>query len=176
MKGGVDLNTAKKIIEAYRAKIRDLRPEGIVQSDRVLGRAKATIKFAHYINCEHLIEQRSFNNNDFQTLLESYGLLESHFVDDPDAINVQYRDYMANLRRGTITAFRMPNPFGDPTAVNEFYNFIGDCFTRFGLSGLTREPLGAFIYDAVLNKARADKDLKLLREIAATPVTRSLKL
>jgi hypothetical protein len=172
----VDLDLAKKIIGAYRAKIRDLRPDAIVQSDSVLGRAKATIKFAHFIYCEHLIEQGVFDDNDFKTLLESYGLLESHFVDDPDSINTQYREFMVKLRSGTITGFRMPNPFGDPSAVNEFYNFIGDCFVLHGLTGLTKEPLGAFIYEAVLTKARAENDIKVLREIAATPITRALKL
>ena len=44
---------------------------------------------------------------------KAYGLLESHFVDDSDAINAQYGEHIAKLRRDVIASVRPPNPFGD---------------------------------------------------------------
>jgi hypothetical protein len=181
---------AEKIIEKFHQTIKDLRPNAIVQSSKELPYASARIKYAHFVYAEHFIKDgfyveaktketkeemlKSFEKK-YQELMESYGLIDSLFSDDPELINAEYRKYLEGLKNGIITNFRMPNPFGECEPVNEYHNFIGECwFLEHRTNLFSDNPLGAFIYDAVRNKAIKEKDKKILIEIVNTGLTRSV--
>ncbi len=105
--------------------------------------------------------------------MESYGLVDSLFSEDAENINKQYVKYMEELKKGIITDFRMPNPFGEIEVVNEFHNFLGEgWFIKHRTNIFNDAPLGAFIYEGVRNKAIQENDIKTLREIADTNITR----
>lgn len=178
---------SKEIIEKFHQSIKDLRPNAIVQSTKELPFTSARIKFAHFVYGEHLIKDgfyikgetpeeisKLFEKN-YQELMESYGLIGSLFSEEPEPINIEYKKYLEGLRSGTITNFRMPNPFGECELVNEYHNFIGECwFLEHRTNLFSDNPLGAFIYDAVRNKATKEKDIKTLIDIVNTGLTRSV--
>ena len=108
--------------------------------------------------------------------MESFGLLDSYFVEEPDSTNAKYRDHIAGLKQGVITDFRLPNPFGETGPVNEYHNFIGQCFHDCGLGQMQHAALGTYIYKVVCDNAHAEKDWKKLLELADSPITRAIKL
>lgn len=176
---------SKEIIEKFHKSIKDLRPNAIVQSTKELPYTSARIKLAHFVYGEHLIKGgfyvkgkspeeilKLFEKN-YQELMESYGLIDSFFSEDPEPINIEYRKYLEGLKNGIITNFRMPNPFGECEPVNEYHNFIGECwFLEHHTNLFSGNPLGAFIYDALRNKATKERDVKTLIEIFNTGLTR----
>lgn len=178
---------AEEILNNYWRSIKDSRPNAIVQSSKELPYTSARIKFAHFIYGEHLItggfyikgkspeEMSKLFEKNYQKLMESYGLIDSLFSEDPDPINIEYKKYLEGLRSGIITNFRMPNPFGECEPVNEYHNFIGECwFSEHHTNLFVDSPLGAFIYDGIRNKAIKEKDIKLLIEIVNTSKTRNV--
>jgi len=166
---------ASVIIENFHKSIKDLRPEAIVQSSKELPYSYARIKYAHFVYIEELIERVELTEKNLQEMMESYGIINSFFPEDPEPINIKYRDYLEGLRNGTITDFRMPNPFGEAEAVNEIHNFIGECwFLKHHTDLFTGNALGAFIYDGIRNKDTEEKNIKELIKIVNTAKTRSV--
>jgi len=182
---------AKIIIEKYHLSIKDLRPNAIVQSSKELPCTSARIKYAHFVYGEHFIkdgfyieaktketkeEMLESVEKKYQELMESYGIIDAFFSADPEPINVKYKEYLEGLKNGIITDFRMPNPFGEIKPVNEFHNFLGECWFLENRTNLFNDsPLGAFIYDAVRNKATKEKDIKSLIRIVNTSLTRAVR-
>ena len=178
---------SKIIIEKFHQSIRDLRPDAIVQSTKNLPYTSARIKFAHFVYGEYLVKDglytkgksqeeilKSFEKS-YQELMESYGLIDSLFNEEPEPINAAYKKYLEGLRNGTITDFRLPNPFGECEPVNEYHNFIGECwFLEHRTNLFSDNPLGAFIYEGVRNKAIKEQDIKTLIDIVNTGLTRSV--
>lgn len=167
---------AEKIIDNFHKSIKDLRPDAIVQSSKVLPYTSARIKYAHFVYGEALIKNVKITEEKLQEVGESYGIIDSFFSEDPEPINIKYREYLKWLRNGIITDFLMPNPFGEIEPVNEFHNFLGECwFLEHRTNLFTDSPLGAFIYDGVRNKATKEKDIKVLIEIVNTGLTRAVR-
>jgi len=167
---------AKKIIENFHKSIKDLRPAVIVQSKKELLCTSARIKYAHFVYGEALIKDVKITEEIFQEMMESYGIIDSLFSEDPEPINIKYREYLEGLKNGIITDFRMPNPFGECEPVNEYYNFLGECwFLEYHTDLFAGNALGAFIYDAIRNKATKEKDIKLLIELVNTGLTRAVR-
>jgi hypothetical protein len=181
---------AKEIIEKFHQSIRDLRPDAIVQSTKELPYTSARIKYAHFVYGEHFIKDgfyaeaktketkeemlKSFEKK-YQELMESYGLIDSLFNEEPESINKEYKKYLEGLKNGIITDFRLPNPFGECEPVNEYRNFIGECwFLEHRTNLFSDAPLGAFIYEGVRIKATKEQDIKTLIEIVNTGLTRSV--
>ena len=153
-----------------------MRPNAIIQSNKELPYTYARIKYAHFVYGEELIKRVKITEEILQEMLESYGIIDSLFNEDPEPINIKYREYLEGLRNGVITDFRMPNPFGECEPVNEFHNFLGECwFLEYHTNLFVGAPLGAFIYDEVRNKATKEKDIKLLIEIVNTSLTRAVR-
>lgn len=166
---------AKKIIEVFHESIKDLRPKAVVQSFKELPYTSARIKYAHFVYGEDLVKKAKITEKILQEILESYGIINSFFSEYPDPINTRYREYMEGLRNGIITDFLMPNPFGETEPVNEFHNFLGECwFLEHHTNLFENSPLGAFIYSELRNKAIKEKDIKLLVKITNTAKTRSV--
>jgi len=166
---------AEKIIENFHKSIKDLRPNAIVQSSKELPYTYARIKYAHFVYGEEIVKHVKITEEILQEMLESYGIINSFFREDPEPINTRYREYLEGLRNGIITDFRMPNPFGECEPVNEYHNFLGECwFYEYHTSLFTKNPLGAFIYDAIRNKATKEKDIKSLIELFNTSLTRAV--
>lgn len=181
---------AKEIIEKFHQSIRDLRPDAIVQSTKELPCTSARIKYAHFVYGEHFIKDGFYAEaktketkeemlksieKKYQELMESYGLIDSLFNEEPEPINAEYKKYLAGLKNGIITDFRLPNPFGECEPVNEYHNFIGECwFLEHRTNLFSDAPLGAFIYEGVRTKATKEPDVKTLIEIVNTGLTRSV--
>ena len=169
------LTEAEKIIDKFHKSINDLRPDTIVQSKKELPYTSARIKYAHFVYGEELVKRVQITEKILQEIQESYGIIDSLFSEDPEPINIKYREYLEGLRDGIITDFRMPNPFGECEPALEFHNFLGECwFLEHHANLFIDNPLGAFIYETVRNKATKEKDIKLLIEIANTAKTRSV--
>lgn len=184
------IDEAKNIIEKFHQSIKDLRPNAIIQDSKNLPYTSARIKYAHFVYGEHFFNDgfydeaktketkeeilKSFEKI-YKELMESYGLIDSLFSEDAEEINAQYTEYMKGLNNGIITNFRMPNPFGETGPVNEFRNFLGECwFIKHRTNIFNDAPLGAFIYDGVRNKSIKENDIKTLKEIANTDITRAV--
>ena len=177
---------SKKIIQKFHQSIKDLRPNAIVQDIKKLPYTSARIKYAHFVYGEDLIENiiqegktpeeiLKFFETQHQEMMESYGLINSLFSEDAENINNQYIEYMEGLRKGIITNFRMPNPFGEIESVNEFHNFLGELwFIKHRTNIFNEAPLGAFIYDGVRNKATQENDITTLKKISETDITRAV--
>ena len=167
---------AKIIIDNFHKSIKDLRPNAIVQSSKELPYTYARIKYAHFVYGEEIVKHAKITEEILQEMLESYGIIESFFSEDPEPINTRYREYLEGLRNGRITDFRMPNPFGECKPVNEYHNFLGECwFYGYHTDLFTGNALGAFIYDGVRNKATKEKDIKELIKIVNTSLTRAVR-
>ena len=167
---------AEKIIENFHKSIKDLRPNAIVQSSKELPYTYARIKYAHFVYGEETVKHVKITEEILQEMLESYGIINSFFSEDPEPINTRYREYLEGLRNGIITDFRMPNPFGECRPVNEYHNFLGEYwFHEYHTDLFTGNALGAFIYEGVRNKATKEKDIKLLIEIVNTSLTRAVR-
>lgn len=169
------LDEARKILDDFHNSIKDLRPTAIVQSTKELPYTSARIKFAHFVYGEALIQQTKITEGVLQQVRESYGIIDSFFSEDSELINTEYIEYLEGLKNGIITDFLMPNPFGECEPVIEFHNFLGECwFLKYHTDLFTGNALGAFIYDAVRNKATKEKDVKSLIEIVNTSLTRAV--
>jgi hypothetical protein len=180
------IDEAKIIIEKFHQSIKDLRPNAIVQDSKNLPYTSARIKYAHFICGEDLVENiiqegktpeeiSKLFENKHRELMESYGLIDSLFSEDAENINKQYIEYIEGLKNGIITDFRIPNPFGKIEPVNEFHNFLGEgWFIKHRTNIFNEAPLGAFIYESFCNKATQENDVKTLRELADTDITRTV--
>ena len=167
---------AEKIIKNFHKSIKDLRPDAIMQSRNDLPYVPGWIKYAHFVYGEEVVKHVKITEEILQEMLESYGIINSFFSEDPEPINTRYREYLEGLRNGIITDFRMPNPFGECEPVNELHKFLGECwFLEYHTNLFVNAPLGAFIYDGVRNKATKEKDIKLLIEIVNTSLTRAVR-
>jgi hypothetical protein len=167
-----------------------MRPNAIVRSSKELPCTSARIKYAHFVFGEHFIKDGFYIDartketiektlgsceKTFQELMESYGILDSLFNEDPEPINAKYRQYLEGLANGTITEFRLPNPFGECEPVIEFYNFLSECwFLEHHTNVFQRNALGAFAYDRVRDEAVKNKDIKTLIKMANTSLTRAI--
>lgn len=167
---------AEAILKEYIATIKDLRPNGIVQSTNALKRTTGLIKYAHFVYGEHVVKEKILDDDLLQVLTESFGFIHIHFVENPENINLNYREYISALGKGVITDFVLPNPFGEPLAVLEFFNFIGECMARNRLGDLEHVTLGAYIFEGVRRKATEDKDINTLRKLTSTAITRAISL
>lgn len=179
------IDEAKNIIEKFHQSIKDLRPNAIVQDSKNLPYTSARIKYAHFVYGEHFVNNGFYNKTETkeemlksvekvcQELMESYGLIDSLFSEDAEEINVQYKEFIKGLNNGIITGFRMPNPYGETESVYEFRNFFSECwFIKHRTNIFNNNPLGSFIYDAVLNKSIKENDINTLKETANTDITR----
>jgi len=185
---------AKKIIDDFHQSIKDSRPNAIVQSKDELPYSSAKIKSAHFVYAEYFVKQGFYDYakeskeevdvmidsvlKKFQELIESYGLIDSLFVEDPDPINLKYREYLTELKKGKNTDFLIPNPFGETVPVNEFRNFIEEAWiiehrTKF-LSD-DHNPVAAFVYDELRKKAIREDDIKLLTDLTNSSLTRTVQ-
>ena len=168
-------NEAKNVIEKFHKSIKDLRPNAIVQSKEDILYTSARIKYAHFVYGEEIVKRVKITKEIYQEVLESYGIIESLFREDPEPINARYREYLEGLRNGLVTDFRIPNPFGEIVPVNEYRNFLGECcFYEHHTNLLNDNPPAAFIFEALLDKATKEKDIKSLIEIVNTSLTRSV--
>jgi hypothetical protein len=166
---------AKKIIDDFHKAIKDLRPEAIVQSNEDLPYGSGKIKFAHFVYGEELVKRAKITEEILQELHESYGLINSFFNEESDAINTKYREYLEGLESGIITDFRMPNPFGECESVMEYYNFLGETwFYEYRTQLLSNNLLGAFAYDGLRNTATVEKDIKTLIGLVNSAKTRKV--
>jgi len=168
---------AEEILNKYWNSIKDLRPNAIVQPTSDLPYISAKIKQAHFVLGEELIKNGIMTKEFAETLMESYGIIDSLFIEDPEPINKKYREYIAGLKKGIITDFRMPNPFGECIPVLEYANFVGELLFSLGKPALITNdpvPLGAYVYDALRTKAQKDNDLNLCIEIVNTSLTRAV--
>jgi hypothetical protein len=167
---------AKKIIENYHLSIKDLRPNAIVQSNKELPYTAARIKYAHFVYGEEIVKGAKIAEKIVSKITESYGLIDSLFSEDSEQINARYREYLQELRDGKITEFRMPNPFGEIEPVNEFHNFLDESWFFEYRTNLfnASNPLGAFIYDAVRNKAIKEKAITTLINFVNSSLTRAV--
>ncbi len=118
------LEKSQEIIEEFTNTIKDLRPNLIVQSENVLPYLKGKIKYAHFVMGEELIKDNKMTKEIALQLMNSYGIIDSFFVEEPESINKKYREYIAELKKGIITDFCLPNPFGEHLQVLEYQNFI----------------------------------------------------
>jgi hypothetical protein len=176
---------ASEIIENFHKSIKDLRPNAIVQPTSDLPTVSGRIKYAHFVWGEELIRVDMMTKEIAYWLMESYGIIDSFFVEDPDPINAKYIEFLALLKKGLITDFRLLNPFGEIIPVVEFYDFIGEALVR-ARKDVSLEPdkdskgnkmaLGAFIYEAYYNKAQKDKNVQSLIELVNSRHTRNLLL
>jgi hypothetical protein len=166
---------AEKITHAFHGSIKDLRPDAIVRSSRELPYTSARIKYAHFVYGEHLVKTATITEEKYQEIMESYGLVDSLFREDPAPINDGYRAYLDGLKDGRISDFRMPNPFGEIGPVNDFHNFLGECwFLEYKTHLFSDNPLGAFIYDGIRNKATMEQDIQTLIKLVNTGLTRAV--
>jgi len=171
---------AFEIIEEFHKSIKDLRPEAIVQSFQELPYPASWIKYAHFVLGENLINNGDLSLKMAKYLIESYSIIDSIFVDDPEPVNVEYRKFIKSLRSGQILNFAMPNPFGDPAQYSQFLSFIE--FQLFNLKKVSpfvdasgeRLPLDSFVYQAVLENIQEEKDLKHCRDLVNSGITRSI--
>lgn len=167
---------AKEIIERFHRSIKDLRPNTIVQSYKELPHTQGNIRYAHFIYGEDIIKRAELTEAVLQELQESYGIIDSLFVEEPGPKNAEYREYLEGLRNGTITDFRMPNPFGECDPVIEYHNFLGEYwFHEYKTNLFTGNPAPAFIYEAVRAKAIQEHDVKTLIEMVNTSLTRAVR-
>ncbi len=170
---------AAKILEDYLGSIKDLRPRAIVQSTDDLPYPSSKIKYAHFVHTENLIDQNKFTKEVASMLMESYGIIDSFFVEDSDAVNTEYREFIAGLKRGIITNFKLPNPFGESKEVLDFINFFEEYLFKSGKKPLFRgdpDPKPSFIWDAVMDKVRKEKDVATYIKIVNTRLTRAIHL
>lgn len=166
---------AEEIIEKFHQSIKDLRPNAIVQSDTLLPYTPARIKYAHFVFAEELVSNLTITDEKIKELMESYGIIDSFFVENSELVNEKYREYLARLKEGVIIDFLIPNPFGELEPVNEFRNFIGESwFIKYHTDLFSDKPIGTAIYQALREKAIREEDIKLLKEIANTSLTRSI--
>jgi hypothetical protein len=166
---------AKKIIEKYHLSIKDLRPNAIVQSNKKLPCTSARIKHAHFVYGEDIIKGAKITQEIVNEIMESYGIIDSFFSENSEQINAKYREYIEGLKNGIITEFRMPNPFGETYPVSELHNFLGEYwFLEYRTNLFNDSPLGAFIYDAVRNKAIKEKDITTLIQFVNSGLTRAV--
>jgi hypothetical protein len=170
---------AEKILEDFRKTIKDLRPNSIVQSVKNLPYEKGKIKYAHFFYGEHIVKENIITKEMGIMLSESYGIVDSFFVEDPESINIKYREYIAGLKSGVITDFVMPNPFGECEPVLEFINFLNECLFKLGKGDMYTYkdgPLHTFVYNAGQKAAHKEKDLKFCIELANSRLTRTLPI
>jgi hypothetical protein len=166
---------AAKIITDFHKSIKDLRPNAIVQSNEELPCTSARIKYAHFVHAEELVGHAEMTEEKLQEIIESYGIVDSLFSEDPEPINIRYREYLERLKRGIVIDFRMPNPFGEVRPVIEIYNFIGECwFLKYHKNILTGNLLGSVIYEKLYDKAINESDIKSLIELVNTGLTRKV--
>lgn len=170
---------AVEILEKFRKTIRDLRPNSIVQSDKNLPFEKGKIKYAHFFYGEHIVKESIITKEMGIMLSESYGIVDSFFVEDPESINIKYREYLAGLKNGFITNFVMPNPFGECEPVLEFINFLNDCLFKLGkgdMYTIKDGPLNTFLYNVGIKRYKINKDIKSLIRMVNTRLTRTLPI
>ena len=163
-----------KILADFLKSIKDLRPNAIVQPSSDLPCTSGKLKYAHFVYGEELVKLNMMSNGAHLILMESYGIIDSFFAEAPEPINIKYREYLEGLKNGVITDFRMPNPFGECAQVSEYFNFLGECLHNENKGKLPDDVLGAFVYDALRNKAIKEKDIKLAKELVNTRLTRAL--
>jgi hypothetical protein len=167
---------AKEIIERFHHSIKDMRPNAIVQSNKELPYTQAKIRYAHFVYGEDIIKRTELTEEMLQELQESYGIIDSLFVEEPGPKNAKYRKYLEGLRNGIITGFRMPNPFGECEPVLEYHNFLGEYWLHeYQMNLFTGNPAPAFIYEAVRDKATKEHDIKTLIEMVNSSLTRAVR-
>lgn len=168
----MDKIEAAKTVQDYWNSISDLRPHSIFLSNRILPCTVGNLKYAHFVFSEALVIEGEMTSGMMKAMMESYGLIESIFRENPEPDNVEYRKYISELKNGNITNFRHPNPFGESNAVAEFYNFICETIFKKEQRQIVDEHLGSFVYEALTDKALAENDAKSLIDIVNTSLTR----
>ncbi len=184
------------VISDFHDSIRDLRPQAIFISSGELPHPSYKIKEALFNYGKYLVDEgfyvdikkgmdndqktfeQVFNELDkrIKILQESYGLIDSLFVTDTERANEKYREYIRALREGTITNFRMPNPFGEPELVLQYLNFLDEnWYSKTGKHLMNPEsPLGTFIYKTLTDKLIQEGETTELLKLAESDLTRSV--
>ena len=106
---------AEKIIEKFHQAIKDLRPNAVAQSSKELPYTSARIKYAHFVYGEGLIKNFSLSEENLQWIMESYGIIDAFFIEDPEPINVKYKEYLERLHSiSKCNTFDLPGFRGGP--------------------------------------------------------------
>ncbi|MEX2029301.1 MAG: hypothetical protein WD963_02355 [Candidatus Paceibacterota bacterium] len=180
------IDEAKKIIDDFHNSITDLRPDSIVQSIEDLPCTSGRIKYAHFVYGEYLTqnfeskgktfeESIAYLDKAFNVLKESYGIIDSFFVENSEQVNIKYREYLENLKRGMITEFSIPNPFGEIMPVMEFHNFLGESFfIKHKENIFNKNLLNTSAYHFLNKQLKEEKDIKKLIDLANTAKTRTV--
>lgn len=170
------LNEAIEVLEKFTNTIKDLRPSAIVQSDNVLPCTKGKIKFAHFVAVEELINNNKMTRETGLQLVNSYGIIDSFFVENSELENKKYQEYILGLKNGIITNYVPPNPFGEVMEVLEFQNFIEEIYFKLNkqyIFGKGYIP-GSMYYHVLVNEKKDSFDLKARKDMINTPLTRNL--
>jgi hypothetical protein len=162
------------ILQSYWDSIRDIRPSGIFLSLKLLPCTIGRLKYAHFVLGEVIIIDGEMDKETQEHLTESFGLINSIFIEDPESENKEYKDYLDNLKNGKITNFLHPNPFGESKDVLEYYNFLGESLLKHTKEKIPDVTLESFIYGSLTNEAIAKNDVKTLINLANTSLTRAV--
>ena len=171
---------AKEIIENYQNSIKDLRPVAIVQPQSDLPYVKGWIRYAHFVYGEELIKHNILSKDIAEMLIESYSLMDEYFVEEPEPINEQYREFISGLKKGIIIEFYMPNPFGNNLQALEYLNFLGERIFKLAKDNVLIDDRGedillpVYIYQDLYRKALKEKDISFIIELVNTRLTRAV--
>lgn len=121
---------AEEIINKFWKSIKSLGgATEIVQPISDLPCSQGKIKYAHFIYGEELIKKNLLTDKVGSQLIESYAKISQVFVEDPETINAEHRQYIDSLKRGVHLN---KNPRLHLAGIGlkdniEYNNFLADC-------------------------------------------------
>ena len=93
------------------------------------------LKYAYFIYGEELIKNNLLPPKVGSYLIESYAWICQQFVEDPDTINAEHRQYIENIKHGGDIGQKNPRLALAEIAVKdstEYNNFLADCQGNYG--------------------------------------------
>lgn len=168
------ITEAANILDNFTKSIKDLRPNEIVQSESVLKDTKGRIKYAHFVYAEGLLEKGVLEKDHALMLMESYGIIDSFFVENFELINKKYREHISGLKDSFITDYILPNPWGENLPVLEFENFIEEIYFKLNkeyLLGKGHISESAY-YDFLSHNKKGECDLDTRKKMVNSPLTK----